>query len=233
LENRVSFLTIRNATVGILAEGNPASPSPALSLSNTQIYNSSVNNLWGRNTSIEAENAVLGNAGAHSLLLENGGSYSFLHTTIANYWSNGFRTGTALMIGSHDKANNGNDPGADLLKADFVNCIVDGNTSRELTLEKEDGSGFNFSFSHILLKFRDTAGEFSENPLYDFSDPLYYDNILLNADPGFTNPIQNVFTLEANSEATGAGDLQTALMVPLDILGRDRTQEPALGAYQQ
>lgn len=231
--NAISHLTLRNATVGILAEGNPESPTPVLSLANTQIYNSSMVNLWGRNTSIEGENVVLGNAGTHSLLLDQGGSYRFVHSTIANYWSNGFRTGSALKLSTSDEADPANEIIGDLLQAEFINCITDGNTSRELSLEQRPGSGFSFSFSHTMLKFTDSSGEFENDPLYDFSDANLYFDILLNGNPDFTAPIRNDFTLGAGSEAAGKGDPVTAQEVPLDILGRDRTQAPSLGAYQQ
>lgn len=231
--NRFSYLTIRNATIGILAEGNPGSPSPTLSLTNTQIYNSSLINLWGRNTSIAGENVVLGNAGTHCLLIDKGGSYRFLHTTIGNYWSNGFRTGTALEISTFNVSDPEQGTGADLLGADFINCIVDGNTSRELSLKQQTGSEFNFTFSHVLLKFSDASGEFSGDPLYDFTNTSRYIGLLLNADPDFSAPFRNDFTLGSNSEAAGKGDPQAALEVPLDLLGRDRTADPALGAYQQ
>ncbi len=233
LDNEVSYLTIRNATVGILVEGNADSPTPILRVSNSQIYNSSSVNLWGRNTFIQGENTVLGNAGRHSMLLDLGGRYRFLHTTIANYWSDGFREGAALQVTNLDSSSSSGGLVADLLQADFINSIVDGNTSRELSLVAGTGADFNFSFSHVLLKFSDTSGEFMNNPLYDFTNTDLYNSLLLNGNADFTTPSRNIFTLGDNSEAPGRGDLQTALDVPLDLLGRDRTQDPALGAYQQ
>ncbi|NER11098.1 hypothetical protein SAMN06265375_10483 [Muriicola jejuensis] len=233
VDNQIFHLTLRNATVGVLVEGNADSPSPALALSGVQIYNSSVANLWGRNTSVAGENVVLGNAGVHSLLLDRGGSYRFLHTTIANHWSNGFRTGTALKISTYDVNDPVNGTGGDLLRADFINCITDGNGSRELSLEQRPGSTFSFFFSHMLLTFRDSSGEFEGNPLYDFSNTSLYTSIFLNSNPDFTAPFRNDFTLGPESQAAGVGDPDAALSVPLDLLGRDRTQSPALGAYQQ
>ncbi len=233
IDNEISHLTLKNATVGILVEGHPESPAPTLSLSNTQVYNSSAVNLWGRNTSIEGENLVLGHAGNQSLLLDRGGSYRFLHTTIANYWRNGFRTGSALKITTYDAVDRENSTGGDLLQADFLNCITDGNTSKELSLDQRPGSDFNFFFSHVLLKFNDSSGELAGSPLYDFSDTSRYLNVFLNAEAGFTAPFRNDFTLGPQSEALGVGDPDTAQLVPLDLLGTDRTQAPSLGAYQQ
>ncbi|WP_297762293.1 hypothetical protein [uncultured Muriicola sp.] len=231
-ENEISYLTLKNATVGILAEGNPGAASPTLTIKNSQVYNSTVVNLWGRNTSIEAENLVLGNAGNHSLLCTLGGSYSFLHSTIANYWSNGFRTGAAIRISNFETDGSGEITGANLLKADLINCIIDGNTSRELDLEDTEGFDFNYLFSHVLLKFVDTGGQFANDPLYDFSDTNFYKEIYLNTEADFIDPLRNDFKIGNNSSAFGKAELDTALLVPYDLLGRDRSIDPALGAYQ-
>lgn len=232
VENEISYLTLKNATVGILAEGNPNGSSPTLTIKNSQVYNSSVVNLWGRNTSVEAENLVLGNAGNHSLFCALGGSYGFLHSTIANYWSNGFRTGAAIRISNFETDGSGGITGANLLKADFINCIIDGNTSRELDLASTAGFDFNYLFSHVLLKFIDTGGQFANDPLYDFSDADFYEEIYLNTDANFFDPLRNIFKISEGSSALGKADLDTALLVPYDLLGRDRSIDPALGAYQ-
>ena len=233
VENEIAYLTIRNATVGLLVEGNPESTIPTASIKNTQVYNSATVNLWGRNTSIAAENLVVGNAGTYSLYCNFGGSYSFLHSTIANYWSTGFRTGPAVRVDSFITNGDGNTEGADLLRADFRNCIIDGNTARELALATTQDYQFNYLFSDCLLKFTDTGGQFSNDPLYDFENTDFYTNLYFNANANFFNTVKNDFRIGPDSEAAGKGDPSTALLVPLDVLGIDRTAQPALGAYQQ
>jgi len=232
IENEISYLTLKNATVGILAEGNPAVSFPTLAIKNSQVYNSSVVNLWNRNTSVEAENLVLGNAGTHSLFCELGGSYSFLHSTIANYWSNGFRTGAAVKINNYETGGSGGINGANLLKADFINCIIDGNSSRELELMNASDYDFSYLFSHVLLKFLDPGGQYTNDPLYDFTNTTLYEEIYLNTDAHFFDPLRNDFKIGDTSSALGKAGLDSALLVPFDILGRDRSADPALGAYQ-
>ena len=61
--NIINHLTIRNASVGLLVEGNSDLNPPKLSVSNSQIYNSLAINIWARSSSINGENLVLGNAG--------------------------------------------------------------------------------------------------------------------------------------------------------------------------
>ncbi len=228
LNHTINYLTIRNATIGILAEGNPSADPPILDLRNSQIHNSSLVNLWGRNTHIQGQNLVLGNAGNASLFCNLGGSYEFLHTTIANYWSNGFRTGAALQINNFEEIPGQQSVSGDLLQANFVNCIIDGNTSSELLLQNNGINTFAFKFSHSFLKYQDE----NPDPLYDFNDTTYYDNLFLNLSVNFQSTAKNDFRLLDISDIIGVGDLNTAQIVPVDLLGTDRTMAADLGAYQ-
>ena len=230
VQNELNNCTIRNATVGILVEG--MGTEPTLELNNVQIYNSATVNLWGRQTNIEGENVVLGNAGDTSLLCEIGGSYQFIHSTIANYWSGSFRTGPALRIRNFGTSGTGELINADLENASFTNSIIFGNTLREFSLESNSENSFNFRFSHCLLRFDDPSGLFDGNPLYDFSDETFYSNIIRNEDPDFLNTARNIFQLGPLSAAIDTADLSTAQMVPLDILGIDRIADPDLGAFE-
>jgi len=229
--NTINHLTIRNASVGLLVEGDPALNPPKLLVSNSQIYNSLAINIWVRSSSINGENMVLGNAGNGSLVCENGGSYSFLQSTIANYWSNGFRSGAALQISNYNPNEVAGANGQDL-SASFINCIVDGNTFLELSLNSNGINSFDFSFTNCLIKFKDTNNQFSTDPLYDFDNETYYNNIFLNEDTDFLNTAKNDFRLGDSSSAIDKADHATALLVPLDILGIDRTTEPDVGAYE-
>ena len=233
IENEISYLTLKNATVGLLVEGNPISSLPTLTISNSQLYNSATINLWSRNSSVYGENLVLGNAGISSLYCNLGGSYSFVHSTFANYWSNGFRTGPTVKIDNFDSNGSGEVSGFDLVAADFKNCIIDGNSGIELGLYSDEMFAFDFSFSFSLLKFSDNQGLYTNDPLYDFDNSTRYNSIFFNGFPDFINTAKNDFRIGTNSEALGKGDLNTAQQVPLDLLGRDRTTDPALGAYQQ
>ena len=231
INNTINHLTIRNASVGLLVEGNPDLNPPKLSISNSQIYNSLAINIWSRSSSITGENMVLGNAGNGSLVCENGGNYSFVHSTIANYWSNGFRSGAALQISNYDPVEDTGASGQDLT-ANFISCIVDGNMFLELSLNSNETNLFEFSFTNCLIKFKDTNNQFDTDPLYDFDNDSYYNNVFLNEDTDFLNTAKNDFRLGSSSSAIGKADPATALLVPLDIMGTDRTSEPDIGTYE-
>lgn len=228
VNNDINYLTIKNASVGILAEGNPEANPPTLRLSNTQIYNSGLVNLWGRNTSIAGENLVLGNAGNASFFGNLGGSYRFIHSTFANYWSNGPRTGAAVQLNNFEDTGNGFSREGDLSQAFFGNCIVSGNAAAELFLSSNASNAFNFNFDHCLIKFESNTN----NPLYNFQDPARYTNILLNADPFFADVTKQNFRLSEDSEAIGNANPLLAQEVLLDLSGIDRTERADIGAWQ-
>lgn len=230
-DHSIDHCTIKNATIGLLVEDQRAN-EVTLELSNTRIFNSATVNLWGRSTRIEAENLVLGNAGAASIICDIGGDYTFLHTTIANYWSGSFRTGTALQISNFGTTATGQTLNADLENALFSNSIIFGNVSRELSLRSNGSDNFNFMFQDCLLKFNDPNGQFENDPLYDFSNEVLYNNVILDGEPDFLNTARNNFSLGPESVAIDTAGIETALLVPLDILGIVRTDNPDLGAYE-
>ena len=226
-ENTMNYLTIKNATIGLRVDGNGVLENQTLNIINTQIYNSASINLWAKTAYINAENLVLGSSGATSLYCNIGGKYSFTHCTIANYWSNGFRLGAAVTIDNYNP-----NLAADLIQANFTNCIIDGNSLLELNLARNALNSFNYAFKNCMLKFRDDSDQFKDNVLYDFQNPMLFNQIFLNLDASFLNAIENDYRIGTTSGAINKGNLDSATLVPFDILGTDRTTEPAIGAYQ-
>jgi len=227
INNTINHLTLKNATVGLLVEGDTILDSPTLSLSNSQIYNSASVNLWAKRAALNAENVVLGSSGNSSLYCNLGGKYEFAHCTIANYWSNGFRGGAALEIDNFTETGTN-----ELEKAEFFNCIIDGNNSIELVLRNNGTNAFQYAFTNCLVKFRDNSGQFDADPLYDFGNLDSFKEIFLNEDANFLNVSDNDFRIGSPSAADGRANIGTALGIPVDLLGNDRTSSPAIGAYQ-
>ena len=223
----INHLTIRNATVGLFVEGDGILQAPTLSLKNTQILNSASVNLWGKSATITGENLVLGGAGDISLYCNLGGSYSFVHSTIANFWRNGFRTGTALKIDNFNELES-----KDLLSANFTNSIIDGNTFLELSLSANQNNIFNYSFANCLIKFNDSGNQFQDDPLYDFNNNSLFIEVRLNESLNFFDTSSNDFRLADPSPARDNANFEGANLVPLDLLGRDRTGSPDIGAYE-
>lgn len=222
VDNVINHLTLKNATIGILVHGENSVDAINLKITNAQIYNSSISNLWSKNAHVTGENLVLGNAGSNSLHITDGGHTSFTHATFANYWFSSFRTGYALKI-DHSTTN--------LNEANFVNCIIDGSNAQELMLSNTSNNGsFNFNFSHSMLKVNLATS--TGNPLYNFENTANYTTVYLNEAVLFKDTKQNIFSITSNSFAIGKAQLEAAQLVPLDILGNNRTMNPAIGAFQ-
>ncbi|NJB69588.1 hypothetical protein GGR42_000050 [Saonia flava] len=230
INNEINHLTIKNATIGILAEGDGILSSPTLTFRNSQIHNSSRVNLWARTASIIGENLVLGNAGASSLYCNLGGSYYFTHATIANYWNNGFRNSPSLLIDNLIETENGTVL-EDLVEANFTNCIVDGNNTHELFLQNNELASFNFSFKNCTLKYNESSNLVVGNPILDLDNPGY-NSIVLNPLTNFIEVQKNDFRIGEESEVIDKGDTNAAQTLPLDIIGTDRTSSPDIGAYE-
>lgn len=224
-------VTIKNSTVGILMDSNDGSGQPTLTLKNTQIYNSANVGLLARTAFVDGENLVINNSGQASLNLSLGGRYNFRHCTFANYWQNSFRQFPAVLIENNLEADETLFV-ADLIEANFKNCIIYGNESIELLLNKVDEAEFNYKFENCLLRFNDLNNEFAGNELYNFENTTLFENIILNETPLFLNEQRNQMIISNDSPANAKGNSTTASLVPLDILGKDRTQSPDLGAYQ-
>lgn len=226
--NEFNHATIKNSTVGILVEDSP------LTLRNVQIYNNSFVGLLSRTGSIEGENMVINNSGQSSLAIQLGGSYEFRHCTFANYWRGSFRSFPSVSI---DNVFETEDAllVADLVKADFINCIIYGNERRELSLFKNDAAGFNFKFENSLIRFEDPTGEFNGNPLYDFNNNSLYPAAKFNLDPVFQDTEMNNFNIETGT--SGAEEIGKPNVGPSeDLNGNPRpsppTTNPDAGAYE-
>lgn len=227
-QNSIEHLTIKNAEIGMYVAGNIENDTSTLEINNSQIHNSAIHSLWARSATITAQNLLLGSSGSASLYCELGGRYEFTHATIANYW-NGFRTGRALSLSNHGSMDAV--AGADLIQADFKNCIIDGNSMSELLLSSNKENTFNYLFQNCFLKFRETDSDSQDATLYDFEGPAF-ENIILNGNPDYFNPRDNDFRIGLDSDVINKGSIPFAQEVPFDLLNTVRTSAPDLGVYQ-
>ena len=233
VDNTINYATIKNSTIGVLSDGNPDEANDKLTITNTQIYNSSSFGVLGRNTSISGENVVINNSGLSSFAGTLGGKYNFTHSTIVNYWDNGFRQFPAILLNNFVLDEDNVATIADLTEANFNNCIIYGNDNPEILLDEiEDASVvFNFRFTNCLIRFEDNSNNFT-GANYDFNDTSKYEANLFNEDPNFKDVEFNELIIGADSAANGQGLASFATQVPVDILNVNRTSAPDLGAYQ-
>ena len=230
-DNSINYATIKNASVGILADGNQDAINNKLTITNSQIYNSSNFGILGRGTSILGENLVINSAGQSAFAGTYGGKYNFTHCTIANYWTNSFRQFPSLLLNNFVVDEDNTVFTNDLVEANFNNCIIFGNDNPELILDEENGSVFNFKFTNCLIRFENSNNNFT-GPNYDFNDQNLYENVIFNQDPDFRDAYTNDLIIGENSAANAKGNTGFANQVPFDILNVNRTGSPDIGAYQ-
>ncbi|WP_179353944.1 right-handed parallel beta-helix repeat-containing protein [Winogradskyella vidalii] len=227
--NSINYTTIKNATIGIIAEGNQDATNAKLSIRNSQIYNTSSFGIRATGSSITAENLVINNSGQAAFAGTYGGTYNFTHCTIANYWNSSFREYPALLLNDYVVDENNVVYTNALTEANFNNCIIYGNDNPEFILESE-GDIFNYKFTNCLLRFDDSSLEGSGN--YNFDDPTHYANNVFNLNPQFEDAFENKMRIGDNSGAAGIGLSTFASQVPEDLLGVSRTASTDAGAYQ-
>jgi hypothetical protein len=230
--NSIDFATIKNATVGVLTEGNQNDPNK-LNITNSKIYNSSNFGILARASAITGENLVINNSGQSSFAGTFGGTYSFTHCTIANYWDSSFRQFPSVFLNNYLLDENENAT-PNVLDANFNNCIIYGNDNPEIILDENDGADFGFKFTNCLIRFQDNNNNFPGDN-YNLNNGELYDNCIFNSDPDFKLPFENDLRIGEDSGANNLGnDLYDffAAQVPVDILNTNRTTSPDLGAYQ-
>lgn len=232
LNNTINYATIKNASIGILADGDAHVSTEKLKITNSQIYNSSSFGLLGRNTSITAENVVINNSGQSSFAGTFGGNYNFTHCTIANYW-NGSRQSPSLLLNNFLIDENGTAVVTNLSAANFNNCIIYGNDNPEILLDNIEDAAvvFNFKFTNSLIRFEDSFSNYT-GANYNLADTNHYEGNIYNKDPNFLNTALNTLNIGDKSAAINKGAPTFTTQVPFDILNVSRTVTPDIGAYQ-
>ncbi|NVK53058.1 MAG: hypothetical protein HWD85_09000 [Flavobacteriaceae bacterium] len=234
-DNELNYTTIKNSIIGILVD-SIGSANPTLQIQNSQLYNNSNYGILAREANIKAANLVIGNTGQSSLACTIGGTYNFTHCTFANYWNNGLRQLPTVLINNFFEYTDSNNQKItetrDLHAANFTNCIIDGNNNVEFVLDKVNGSVFNYSIKNNMIQFNDINNSFANNTELNFNDTSHYQNNIINGNTHFKNPTANQFAIGQNNTGIQKATINAALLFPKDILEKDRTTQPDIGAYQ-
>ena len=225
--NVMNNTTIKNASLGVLIDGNGDETTPSLVINNVQIYNSQSAGIQANGTYITAQNLVLNRSGQASLNIEQGGTYNFDHCTLVNHFSFGFSSLDAVNLGNSLRTDS--NVSVTNLNANFKNCIITGNSRSELNLNESDEAEFNFKFENCLI-FASENLNTGEDSIYNFDNPLLYENCIFNEDPMFKNTNLNQLQINEESAANGAAASNPAFF---DITGTLRdSSAPDIGAYE-
>jgi len=224
--NILNFTEVKNAIIGIQVDTLAHETEPTLKLSNSKILNMTAIGLYARGATIEAYNNLIANCGQIAVALTIGGTYSFYHCTIANYWGFSTRTTPAVLLNNYYVDANNNLQVRPLTRALFGNCIIYGNKESEILIDKAAGQTFNYLFDHTLIKV---------NKEFSTDDTNYFKNIIVNHEPNFKEPYNNNFELDTLSVAKDFGSTEYGNLFPLDINLNNRTVDngPDLGAFER
>ena len=175
---------------------------------------------------------VIANSGQSSLAIQLGGKYAFNHCTFGNYWTNSFRTFPTVTLDNSLPISDTEILVADLIEANFNNCIIYGSEQKEVAFVEDPSAAFNFNFTNCLIRFEDSQGDFDGIPNYDFENPALFTDCIFNLDPIFQDvTVNNLNIEEGTSGAQGIG--LGGIMPPFDLNGTARDgNSPDAGAYE-
>lgn len=214
--NRMSHVSLRNTSQGIMLEGNPELIDTQLTLINTRVRNSGGLIIEAYHSSIDAIGCEFAE-GSEGLVYLQGGRHTFNHCTFANYYLFSAISGPAVQF-AHISADEktGLDDGSQLpyTTASFVNSIIYGNGT---DLSHGDLKDTDITLHRCLLKSDGTDDDNFTECIWN-SDPLYY---TVRSEYLFD------YRVKEESPAIGAGIETDA---PADWYGI--TRKATLGAYE-
>jgi hypothetical protein len=151
--HRIENCIIRNSIIGVRADS-----AVDVQLRSTQIYNTASSGLIGIHASISAENCLFHTNTGFGIQLEYGGNYDFKYCTVASYGVDGeaLRMGNALCL--DEQCNNFV---WNKLNARFLNCILFGARSDQITLFDRlgDPAQFDYQLQNCIVRVRDLLDE--------------------------------------------------------------------------
>lgn len=102
---------------------------------------------------------MIGNNGDASLACVEGGSYRFVHSTFANFWSGGVRVLPAVFVSNSNDSQQSQE-NQNQIQASFQNCIIEGNQGIEFLLEQEPDPNLISAFRIVYCASRTRVGFF-------------------------------------------------------------------------
>ncbi|MGC8824190.1 MAG: hypothetical protein ACP5PZ_06295 [Bacteroidales bacterium] len=238
--NKIDYAIIRNATFGIVAGIYNQPGHVELEISNSRIYNNYTSALFATAAHIKAWNCVFAQGEWATLMIAQGGNYSFYHCTFAAYPSFGIRSGYALYLSNYLVVDTV--PGDDrtrktfygeLEKADFGNSILYGEVENAVRFAAASSYAFEYTFDHCLLKGTNdfiastNSSRFVRTKISDKEGTSVFEKI-------DTREFKYDFRLSKSSLARESGSMDIANQYPQDLNGKSRIADdaPDIGAYE-
>lgn len=221
--NSINYAIIKNGFIGVQASLLVNNAPNKLKITNTIIRNCSKWGIYGLAFNIWGANNTIVNCKEYCGAFTLGGSYTFLHSTFANYFTqDGGRGGQpSVHIDNYD--------GTDIWPTDsiyFANSIIEGSQGNELELDIRQSSSAN---QKVIFNKNLIRGSISSNTL------IVNTNNVFNGNPNFEDVGGYNFKIGASSSAVNLGDasiLATYPFLNIDIKGSSRGSNPDAGSNQ-
>lgn len=219
--NRLIYTDIHGGSFGIRCDSS-ATDRKKLTMENSIIRQVSGNGLELTSCQAVVANTEISNAGANCVSLL-GGDYTFVHCTLADYFSWNIRKGTALQV-----SNERGDTAYPLTSAIFRNCVIAGSGRDEINggRSKDESVAFNYYFSHCLINSVKEKNDRIVNVIWEKDD--YF--LLMDS-----RTQEYSFNLDEESKAINIGRREDATAYPTDRNGHPRLQDaaPDAGCYER
>lgn len=216
--NTLTNVRIRNSQKGI--DFLPSSTEhKKATIVNTVVHNTSNFGIKAINCRIDAINCQFTNSKGAVLHL-SGGSYSFLHTTIANYYAWHTRTSSSLMLDDSE--------GFLLTKCEFKNSIIVGSRRNEINTSIGYGSSYMFNNCVIQASAPVEDSPFVVKTIWNIDSPFPFKDL------NYQKRYYYSFELPNGSSAIDTGDAALSALAPYDLRGISRmtNSKPDIGCYE-
>ncbi len=225
---------VNSGVDGIMIVGT-LQTQPTLWLENCRIHNFSRYGLAAENADVTSVNTEISNCAGYCVYMA-GGTHSFIHNTIANYFSR-----TTIAIHSAKRQDQVSvcldDVGKTApMKSTFYNCIIAGTRSNEFGLYTPFEMQYNGVFAHNMIQADSLKGPQFNQIKYLTMDDYIGEKVdsTLFKQISYEGEEYYDFTLDSLSLARDVADKTIAEQYPLDRLGNNRMADgkPDLGAYE-
>ncbi|MEO7175214.1 MAG: right-handed parallel beta-helix repeat-containing protein [Saprospiraceae bacterium] len=224
--NSIRGAKIVNSSFGVFADS-----TSSLTISQTQISNSSLTNLICEHAYVTASNCLFFDAGSHAAILTFGGNYKFSYCTFS-----GNQSSAESVRFDNAKAY---DPLGELILVNdiniqFLNCILWGRKKDELLILDATGgaqpSTLVYQFDHTLVQVDELVT--GQNGIPDFFDHCSTCYEAAFGDRLFTMPDESDYSLDSLSIAIEKGVPIPGISIDLKGISRDPVK-PDLGSLEK
>lgn len=224
----LNHVNMQSGYVGVYMLNRDWLNKPNLRMTYCRVHNFTFYGVVAVNADLQVFNSEISNSGSYSVYL-NGGKHTFVHATVANYFNSGAsqpiarKLSASVMIMDLNKAVP--------MDVKFINSIISGSQTRELTLASKYPGEMKVEFKNCYIR-RDSAINhtgFYQNRWYDIADTVF-----VSTSAGYKDPKYFDFQLDSVSPAKDLADPAYSKLYPIDLNGKQRLNDgkPDAGAFE-